>query len=177
MINRIISHTTGTARHVVFCLLAVFMVTALAGCGFHLRGSDALPAVMSVTYIQNSQPFSSLVDDFADALRTRGAQVTEDRAAATAVLRIHENDRGRDVLSVNTSGKVLEYQLWQVIEFSVATAENLPVVEQQTVTMRRAYLYRSADVLGSEREKVTVRGTLQKNLVNMAMLRIVAVAR
>jgi len=132
---------------------------------------------MSVTYIQSSQLFSSLVDDFADALRTHGVQVTEDRAAATAVLRIHENDKGRDVLSVNTSGKVLEYQLWQAIRFSVATAENLPVVEQQTVTMRRAYLYRSADVLGSEREKDAVRSTLQKNLVNMAMLRVAAAAR
>ena len=159
------------------CLLAVFMLTTLAGCGFHLRGSDALPAEMSVTYIHIANPFSSLADDFADALRTHGVQVTEDRAAATAVLRIHENDRGREVLSVNTSGKVLEYQLWQVLRFSVATAENVPVVEQQTVTLQRAYLYRSADVLGSEREKEAVRSTLQKNLVNMAMLRIAAVAR
>ena len=166
-----------TTRQRIVCLLAVFMAVTLAGCGFHLRGSDALPAVMSGPYIQNSQPFSSLVDDFADALRTRGAQVTEDRAAATAVLRIHENDRGRDVLSVNTSGKVLEYQLWQKIRFSVATADNQPVVEQQAVTMRRAYLYRSSDVLGSEREKDTVRSTLQKSLVNMAMLRIAAVVR
>ena len=166
-----------TIRQVVVCLVAVFMVTTLAGCGFHLRGSDALPAAMSVTYIQSGNPFSTLVDDFADALRTHGVQVTEDRAAATAVLRIHKNDKGRDVLSVNTSGKVLEYQLWQAIRFSVATAENLPVVEQQTVTMRRAYLYRSADVLGSEREKDAVRSTLQKNLVNMAMLRVAAAAR
>jgi LPS-assembly lipoprotein len=166
-----------TARQVVVCLFAVFMVTLLAGCGFHLRGSDALPTAMSVTYIQSSQLFSSLVDDFADALRTRSVQVTEDHAAATAVLRIHKNDKGRDVLSVNTSGKVLEYQLWQAIRFSVATANNLPVVEQQTVTMRRAYLYRSTDVLGSEREKEAVRSTLQKNLVNMAMLRIAAAAR
>ena len=164
-------------RQASVCLLAVFMLTTLAGCGFHLRGSDALPASMSVTYIQIGNPFSTLADDFADALRSHGVQVTEDRAAATAVLRIHENDRGREVLSVNTSGKVLEYQLWQVLRFSVATAENLPVLEQQTVTLQRAYLYRSADVLGSEREKEAVRSTLQKNLVNMAMLRIAAVAR
>ena len=166
-----------TTRPVVVCLVAVCMVTTLAGCGFHLRGSDALPAEMSVTYIQSANPFSSLVDDFADALRTHGVQVTEERAAATAVLRIHENNKDREVLSVNTSGKVLEYQLRQMIRFSVATAENLPIVEQQTVTMKRAYLYRSSDVLGSEREKDAVRSTLQKNLVNMAMLRIAAAAR
>ena len=168
---------TGYTRKMFVCLFAVFMVTGLSGCGFHLRGSDALPAGMSVTYIQSANPFSTLVDDFADALRTHGVQVTEERAAATAVLRIHENNKDREVLSVNTSGKVLEYQLRQMIRFSVATAENLPIVEQQTVTMKRAYLYRSSDVLGSEREKDAVRNTLQKNLVNMAMLRIAAGAR
>lgn len=166
-----------TTRPVVVCLVAVCMVTTLAGCGFHLRGSDALPAAMSVTYIQSGNPFSSLVDDFADALATHGVQVTEQHDEATATLRIQENDRGRDVLSVNTSGKVLEYQLWQKVSFSISTAENLPIVEPQTVTMRRSYLYSSTDVLGSEREREAVRGMLQKSLVHMAMLRIAAAAR
>jgi LPS-assembly lipoprotein len=177
MSSHIISRLPDNTRQVIVCLLAVFLVTLLSGCGFHLRGSDALPAGMSVTYIQSANPFSSLVDDFADALRTHGVEVTEQRDAATAILRIIENDRGREVLSVNTSGKVLEYQLWQTVRFAVATAENLPVVEPQTVTLTRSYLYSSTDVLGSEREKVAVRGTLQKNLVHMAMLRLAAAAR
>jgi LPS-assembly lipoprotein len=159
------------------CLLLMIVVASLAGCGFHLRGSEALPPEMAVTYIQSSNPFSTLVDDFAEALRARGAKVTERLEDATAVLRIQANDKERDVLSVNTSGKVLEYELRQTIQFAVATAENLPIVESQTVTMRRAYLYKSKDVLGSEREKDVVRHTLQKNLVNMAMLRIAAAAR
>lgn len=172
-----VSPAATSIRRVVVCLLAVFLVTALSGCGFHLRGSDALPAEMSVTYIQSGNPFSSLVDDFADALRSHGVQVTEERDAATAILHILENDSDRDVLSVNTSGKVLEYQLRQTVRFSVATAENLPVVEPQTVTVTRAYLYSSTDVLGSERERVAVRNTLQENLVHMAMLRVAAAAR
>ena len=161
----------------VFCLLAAFFMAAVSGCGFHLRGSDVLPAEMSVTYIQSGNPFNTLVDEFAEALRARGVLVTENLSEATAVLRIMDDDKGREVLSVNTSGKVLEYELYQTVRFSVSTAENLPVVEPQTVSMRRAYLYKSTDVLGSEREKQAVRNTLQKNLVNMAMLRIAAAAR
>ena len=177
MPGHMISRVPDNTRRLIVCLLAAILVTVVSGCGFHLRGSDALPAGMSVTYIQSGNPFSSLVDDFTDALTTHGVRVTEQRDAATATLRIIENDRGREVLSVHTSGKVLEYQLRQIIRFSVATAENLPIVEQQTVTLSRAYLYRSTDVLGSEREKDAVRSTLQKNLVNMAMLRIAAAAR
>ena len=172
-----ISRIPNSIRRQIVCLLAAILVTAVSGCGFHLRGSDALPVGMSVTYIQSGNPFSSLVDDFTDALSTHGLRVTEQRDEATATLRIIENDRGREVLSVNTSGKVLDYQLTQKVIFSISTADNLPLMEPQTVTMRRSYLYSSTDVLGSEREKEAVRGSLQKSLVHMAMLRIAAVAR
>ena len=164
-------------RQPVSYLLALLVAVSLSACGFHLRGSEALPPEMAVTYIQSGNPFSTLVDDFAAALRARGAKVTERLEDATAVLRIQENDTERDVLSVNTSGKVLEYELRQTIQFAVATAENLPIVESQTVSMSRAYLYKSTDVLGSEREKDAVRRTLQKSLVNMAMLRIGSTTR
>ena len=164
-------------RWLLLNLLMAGLAASLSGCGFHLRGSEALPPEMSVTYIQSGNPFSSLVKDFTEALRARGAQVTEHREGATAVLRIQENEKERDVLSVNTSGKVLEYSLRQRIQFSVVTAENQPLVESQTVSMSRAYLYKSTDVLGSEREKDAVRRTLQKSLVDMAMLRIASAAR
>ena len=175
--NQLVNSQATFIRRQLLCLLVLLVAASLSACGFHLRGSEALPPEMSVTYIQSANPFSMLVDDFATALRARGAKVSERLEEATAVLRIQENDKERDVLSVNTSGKVLEYELRQTIQFSVATAENLPIVESQTVSMSRAYLYKSTDVLGSEREKDAVRRTLQQNLVNMAMLRIASAAR
>lgn len=146
----------------------------MAGCGFQLRGSAALPAEMAVTYIQSGQPYSSLVDDFAAALKARDIQVTEERSDATAVLKILGNELERRVLSVNTSGKVLEYELRQTVNFSVATAANQPLLEEQSVSMSRDYLYSNTDILGKAREDQDVRQTLQRNLVNMAMLRITA---
>ena len=175
--NQLVNRHVILIRRQLLFLLAMLVAASLSACGFHLRGSEALPPEMAVTYIQSGNPFSTLVDDFAEALHARGARVTERIEEATAVLRIQDNDKERDVLSVNTSGKVLEYELRQTIQFAEATAENLPIVESQTVSMSRAYLYKSTDVLGSEREKDTVRRTLQKSLVNMALLRIAAAAR
>jgi LPS-assembly lipoprotein len=150
-------------------------VAGLAGCGFQLRGNAALPAEMAVTYIQSAQPYSTLVDDFAAALQARNVSVTRQRSAATAVLRILDNEFEKRVLSVNTAGKVLEYELRQTLRFSVSTAGNLPLLEAQTVSLSRDYLYSNTDILGKEREDQTVRRTLQRNLVNMALLRLTAV--
>jgi LPS-assembly lipoprotein len=158
-------------------LLLAGMAALSAGCGFHLRGSAALPPAMAVTYIRSNQPFSSLVDDFAAALKVHDVRVTQERSEATAVLNILNSSLETRVLSVNTAGKVLEYDILQTIRFSVVTAGNETLVPEQTVSMNRDYIFSSTDVLGKQREGKVVRANLQYNLVNLAMLRIAAAAR
>jgi LPS-assembly lipoprotein len=158
-------------------LLLAGLVALHAGCGFHLRGSAALPEPMAVTFIRSDEPYSSLVDDFSAALKIRDVTVTEERSEATAVLNILENTIDTGVLSVNTSGKVLEYEIIQTIRFSVVTAGNELLVPEQTIRLNRDYVFSSTDVLGSQRENAVVRANLQTNIVNLVMLRIAAAAR
>jgi LPS-assembly lipoprotein len=158
-------------------LLAACLAITLGGCGFQLRGTAALPEEMSVVYIKSSNPYGSLVSDFADALRVHHVKVTENHKKATAVLHIMQDKQDTAVLSVNASGKVLEYQLRQSIQFDVKTIDNLSLLEPQSVSMTRDYLYSSTDVLSSAREQVVVRSALQLELVNLAILRITAAAR
>jgi len=132
---------------------------------------------MAVTYIKGEQPFSSLAKDFAAALKIHNVRVTQERSEATAVLDILDNSIDTEVLSVNTAGKVLEYDIVQTIQFSVVTAGNEVLVPEQTVRMRRDYIFSSTDVLGKQREDKVVRANLQSNIVNLAMLRIAAAAR
>ena len=153
------------------------LAVSLSACGFQLRGSAALPEEMSITYIKSEKPYGSLIDDFAEALRTHHVKITEDRSEATAVLEIIHDELDKDVLSVNSSGKVLEFQLRQSIQFAVTTSDQLPLLEPQGVTMMRDYLYSNTDVLSKEREEIVVRRALQRELVNLAMLRITAAAR
>ena len=153
------------------------LLSAVAGCGFHPRGSSALPSAMAVTWIKSGQPYGTLVDDFSEALRAHGGVVTRERSEATAILHIISNEVEKRVLSVNTAGKVLEFETRQTIRFSVMTSENLSLVEVQEVSMARDYLFSSTDILGKEREDRVVRQALQHDLVNLAMLRITAVAR
>ena len=74
------------------------------------------------------------------------------------------------------SGKVLEFQLTQSIVFSVVHSDKTTLLEPQQVAMSRDYLYSSTDVLSKEREEAVVRRTLQRELVNLAILRMSAVA-
>jgi len=132
---------------------------------------------MAVMYIKSNQPFSTLVDDFSAALKIHDVRVTQERSEATAVLNILGNSIETRVLSVNTAGKVLEYEILQTIRFSVVTAGNETLVPEQTVTMNRDYIFSSTSVLSSRREDKVVRANLQSNVINLAMLRIAAAER
>jgi LPS-assembly lipoprotein len=157
---------------------ALLLVLALlAGCGYQLRGSASLPEAMSVTYIEGLRPYSALVNDFAHALRTRNATVTTDQAAASAILKITGNTTEKLVLSVDTAGNVLEYEIRQTIRFSVRGPDRRDLLSEQSITLSRDFLYTSTDVLAKAREEKLVRSTLQENLVNLAMLRIAALKR
>lgn len=168
---------TSRNRALAGLLLLACLLPGLSGCGFHLRGSTALPADMATIYITGATPWNSLVEDFTEALVTHGARVTRERSEATAVLRIISNDSEQRLLSVNTSGKVLEYELRQTVVFSVAKADEHPLIKPQRVSVSRDYRYNNNDILGKEREKKAVLRTLQKNLVNLAMLRIEVAGR
>jgi LPS-assembly lipoprotein len=158
--------------------LCVAVVSLLLGaCGFHLRGSEPLPAEMSVTYIHGTGEFGSLYDDFRSALESRGVHVTQDRGEATAVLNLLENNTDKNVLTVDLAGKVLEYRISQNIQFEVTAADGQPLVDQQSVTRSRDFRFNRNDVLGKEREAETIRKELQRDVVNLAMMRIVAAAR
>jgi LPS-assembly lipoprotein len=158
-------------------LVLGFTVLMLNACGFHLRGDADLPDAMAVTYIQGKKPFDTLNDDFRDALEGRGVRVTENRDEATAILRILGNRDEKDVLTVDIGGKVQEILIRQMIRFDVVTSDNQPLVEKQTVTLSRDFVFNKDDILAKQREADLISKELQLDVVNMAMLRIAAASR
>lgn len=160
---------------VLSCVAALALL--LTACGFHPRGDAPLPAEMAVTYIRGTQEFNTLYDDFRTALEGRGARVTQDRAEATAVLDILKNITERRVLAVDLTGKVLEYRFRQSLQFDVTAKDGRALLDQQSVTMSRALKFNRNDVLGTEREYDLIRKELQRDVVNLAMLRITAAGR
>lgn len=158
-------------------LVLGFTVLMLNACGFHLRGDADLPDAMAVTYIQGKKPFDTLNDDFRDALEGRGVRVTENRDEATAILRILGNRDEKDVLTVDIGGKVQEILIRQMIRFDVVTPDNQPLVEKQTVTLSRDFVFNKDDILAKQREADLISKELQLDVVNMAMLRIAAASR
>ena len=154
--------------------LTVVLLLALSACGFHLRGDVNLDARLGKIHIQGADRYDPLVRELAQSLTATGAVVVEERKDATAVLQILKNSGSRRVLSVSSAGKVLEYELYQALEFKVGDTAGRELMATQRLELTRAYLFDKEDVLGKSNEEEMLRRDLRRDLVRLVMLRLEA---
>lgn len=146
----------------------------LAGCGFRLRGPQALDfATMHVNVPAESELGAQLRRLIATTGTTR---VEEDVERADARLQILSNNRGREILSLTGAGKVREYQLTQTLRFQLLGRADKVLVAPTSLLARREYTFDDSQVLGKEQEENLLYRDMQNDLVQQLMRRL-AVAR
>ena len=175
--------------------LSVILLLAglLAACGFKLRGSADLPAhklpfaTIALTLTPTSDFYAQIKRSIeASSAATRVVDANE----AEAILAVLGDTSQKNILSLNTSGRVREYQLVRTFSFKVqannpsATAApqvkytDVPVVAPteyvpaSTIVLRREVTYSDDLVLSKEAEEVLLWRDIQNDLVQQLMRRL-----
>ena len=151
-------------------ILCAGVLLANAGCGFKLRSQYAVPAAMSLTYVEGD-PRSQIVIGLKRSLRSSAAQLAENKDQATAVVRVFNELTGRRALSVGSDGDVTEYEIFYSVSFqrSFAGRDAEPA---KTLRLTRDYVFDSRGVLSSGEEEQTLRTEMRRDLVRLIMLRL-----
>ena len=164
---------TGRRRLLGSALAAT--VALLSGCGFHLRGPQALDfATVHINVPEQSEFGAQLRRLIATTGTTR---VEEDAARAEARLQILANDRGREILSLTGAGKVREYQLVQALRFQLLDRAGKALIPPTSLSARREYTFDDSQVLGKEQEEDLLYRDMQNDLVQQLMRRLGAARR
>jgi LPS-assembly lipoprotein len=145
----------------------------LAGCGFHLRGQVTLPPKLSTPYIETDDRYSLLYAALVERLRAAGAEPASDAASASAVIRLHQDDTGRDLLSVTADNKPGEYEVYYAAEYSVTSGADELLARQQ-LRLTRDYGYDESAVLAKEHEEQVLRVALAGEIADLILRRLAA---
>ncbi|GHU12894.1 LPS-assembly lipoprotein LptE [Betaproteobacteria bacterium] len=156
-------------RHLAAAALTVLTLTS---CGFHLRGPQ--PLAFATLYVSANQ-----YSDLGAALRRQvtlsgSTKVEENEAMADARLQILTNERSREILSLNASGKVREYELGQRIRFRVLSKTNEELIPPTNLTARREYTFNDEQILGKEQEEALLYRDMETDLIQQLMRRLAA---
>jgi LPS-assembly lipoprotein len=144
-----------------------------AGCGFHLRGQAPLPAVLASPFVETADLYTPLYATLTSHLRAAGARIAPGKAAASAVIRLHVDETGRDLLSVSAGNRPGEYEVYYAVEYSVTSGADELLVRQQ-VRLTRAYGYDETAVLAKEHEEQSLRHALADELAGLILRRLAA---
>ena len=156
-------------------LLGVLAVGGvLAGCGFHLQGTNGeLPTATAQTYLQTDDPYSDFYESLRQALRDRGAGVVESPQDASAVLRIIEDSYGQRILSVSARNVPREYEVFYTVTFSLE-ADGSELLAPESMLVTRSYTWDETRVLGKSAEETALRQSLARDLALRVLRRIAA---
>lgn len=156
-------------------VLVAGVALALAGCGFHLQGTGALPAGMARTYIDTQRPHTEFLASLTDTLRQRGAELLSTPAADAAVLDIKADETGQRVLSVSARNIPREYEIFYSVTFSLTVGAEALITDESLV-VTRAYTYDETQVLAKAAEEEILRQALAEDLARRVLQRIQALS-
>ncbi len=149
----------------------LFALSLASGCGFQLRGQMPLPAVVASPYVEAGDRYSPLYAALGQRLRAAGAMPAADAVSATAVIRLHVDDTGRELLSVTADNKPGEYAVYYAAEFSV-TSGATELLERSQVKLTREYGYDESAVLAKEHEEQSLRVALAEAIADLILRRL-----
>lgn len=157
----------------LFLGLVIGWAAAAAGCGFHLRGQAPLPTALATPYLETTDRYTPLYAALAGQLRASGASLAADPASASAVIRLHKDETGRELLSVSASNTPGEYEVYYTVEYSVS-AGGSELLTRQQVTLTRDLSYDETAVLAKEHEEQSLRAALADELARLMLRRLAA---
>jgi len=167
---------TGTRRNparrpTLAGMLVALIVTAFAGCGFHLRGD--VTYAFSTLYL-NAPASPPIALELKRALQGGGTTLAETAAAAQAILDISGVADDKQVLSLSGGGRVREFQLTKRVTFALHDADGRDWLPAAEVVIRRTYTFSESEVLAREAQEARLLKEMQTDAVQQIVRRLQA---
>lgn len=168
----------GSPRMPVLPLLgALLMISALAGCGFQLRGSANLPAEMSTTWVNIPDPTSAFARELELLLRGNGVTLAEGPGEDVAELRITRERISRRALTISGDARVREFELVFDLRFSLVDAAGDVLLGPESLRLERDFQFDEQEILGATTEEELLREDLRRDMAAALVRRLEAFGR
>ena len=146
---------------------------ALAACGFQLRGSSNLPfKSLFVSTAANSQLGNELKRNIRAGTSTA---LIDDPKLAEARFDVLGETREKEILSLNSAGRVREYVLRYKVSFRVLDSKGRALIPTNEIVLKRDISFNESAILANESEENLLYRDMQTDLVQQVLRRMAAV--
>ena len=153
-------------------LWILLVVLLFSGCGFHLRGVFSLPFETLYISLPESAELRAIIKRNVEA--STQTRVVDNAKDAQATLTILGDLPQKNILSVNSAGKVREFQLVRLFSFRVQDPKGQDFIAPSTIRITREITFSDSAVLAKESEEALLWRDIQTDLVQQLLRRFAA---
>ena len=161
----------------LIALLCIACMLALAGCGFHLRGSAALPAVMQQQVYLQVSGGGEFPRSLAAALRASKVNVLDTSTEGVATLAVPVAAFGSRMLTSGAVQRVGEYVVTFNVQFTLTDAQGKTIVPMQTISLSHEFAIDQTQFSAITSETEAIQRSLVREMTDAVMRRLEAQAR
>ncbi|HKV65909.1 MAG TPA: LPS assembly lipoprotein LptE [Rhodanobacteraceae bacterium] len=161
----------------LIALLCIACMLALAGCGFHLRGSAALPAVMQQQVYLQVGGGGEFPRSLAAALRASKVNVLDTSTEGVATLAVPVAAFGSRMLTSGAVQRVGEYVVTFNVQFTLTDAQGKTIVPMQTISLSHEFAIDQTQFSAITSETEAIQRSLVREMTDAVMRRLEAQAR
>jgi LPS-assembly lipoprotein len=156
--------------------LLLLSVCALAACGFHLRGSAALPKGMQRVHLTVGGG-GDFQRKMARALLASNVVVEDQSGPGIAELHVPAQNFNVQSLTINGAAQVTEFAVRYHVAFTASDANGKTIVPMETIDLQREYSYDASQPVGTQSQMEQIQGSLIDDAVQALLFRLQAVAK
>jgi LPS-assembly lipoprotein len=145
---------------------------ALSACGFQLRGVYSLPFDTLYIALPETNELRAIIKRNVEA-STQTRVVTEAKDAQATLTILHD-EPVKNILSLNSAGRVREFQLVRTFTFRVNDVKGQEFLPASTIRITREITFNDAAVLAKDAEEVLLWRDIQNDLVQQLLRRLAA---
>jgi LPS-assembly lipoprotein len=163
-------------NHRLLKIVSLLSVLALAACGFHLRGSAALPKGMERVHIQVGGG-GDFQRKLARALLASNVIVESKGGPGIAELNVPAQNFNVQSLTINGAAQVTEFAVRYHVVFSASDANGKLLVPSQAIDLQREYSYDASQPVGTQSQMEQIQASLIDDAIQAVLFRLQAVAK
>jgi LPS-assembly lipoprotein len=163
-------------NHRMLKSLALLPMLALAACGFHLRGSAALPQGLQRVHLTVGGG-GDFQRKLARALLASDVTLEDQSGPGIGELHVPVQNFNVQSLTINGAAQVTEFAVRFHATFSATDADGKVIVPEQSIDLQREFSYDANQPVGTQSQMEQIEGSLVDDAIQSMLFRLQAVAQ
>ncbi len=168
----------GLKDYARFAILALFASLALAGCGFHLRGSSAngeegKNSFAQRLYLEGPGAHTGFASVFATALVAAGGKQVFEPVDSTAIIHMYQATFKRQSITLSNTGRATGFDLSYRISYDVRNPKGVVLQPRKEFEVKRDYYNDQTLPLAQQAEEGQINEALAIEAAQSLLRRVV----